>query len=198
MNVQAAPHHTATDMLNELAAIGMQAARIVVRLMEVEQAAADIVAASLPASIVAPASLKEATEGGLSLDQMAGLMAGAVPRVDALARALERISRSVRRCVALTKRIEAGWPQVGRADDRPAMVRRQVKRGVSEVIRRVSDSDTAERLFDDLNERLLAPGLEQDLLDLPVAAIVRRICRDLGLAVGDKRADPAATVVDTS
>ena len=48
-----------------------------------------------------------------------------------LTRALERSSRLVRRCVALTKRIEAGWPRGARVDDRAAMVRRQVKRGVS-------------------------------------------------------------------
>ena len=189
MDTQATPYPTSADTLTELTAIGMRGARVVARLMEVEQAAVDIVAACLPESIVAPASASEAVTGGLSLDQMAELMAGAVPRVEKLARALERVSRAVRRSVALTKRIEAGWPRVSRADDRPAMVRRQVKRGVSEVIRRVSDSDTAERLFDDLDMRLLDPDLEQDLLDLPVQAIVRRVCRDLGLGVGDLRAD---------
>ena len=166
----------------------MRAARVVVRMMEVEQAAADIVAGCLPASIAAPASLNEATEAGLSLDQVAMAMAAAVPRVNVLARALERVSRAVRRCIALNRRIEAGWPRVRSADDRAAMVRRQVTRGVSEVIRRVSGSDdTAERLFDDLYERLDRPDFEQALLDHPVQEIVRRICRDLGLAADDVR-----------
>ena len=176
-------------MLSELASIGMRMARVVVRMAEVEQSAIDVVAAALPVAGVEPGSLAEAQVAGVSLDGLAEWMAGAVPRVDTLARALERVSRSVRRCVALSKRIESGWPRVRSVDDRAAMVRRQVTRGVSEVIRRVSDSDeAAERLFDDLYERLQGPGVEQEMLDLPVAEIVRRICRDLGLAVGDLRA----------
>ena len=189
MDTQAAPNPSFDDTLNELAAIGMRGARVVVRLMEVEQAVIDLVAEALPQSIVAPASASEAHAAGLSLDQLAEVMAGAVPRVDRLARALERVSRMVRRCIALQKRMEAGWPRARSADDRPAMMRRQVKRGVAEVIRRVSDSDeTAERLFDDLYERLDDPAFEQALLDWPVQEIVRQICRDLGLAVEQRAA----------
>ena len=197
MEPQAAPNPSADAMLTELAAIGMRGARVVVRLMEVEQAVIDLVAEALPASIVAPASASEAHVAGLSLDQMAEVMAGAVPRVDRLTRALERVSRLVRRCIALQKRMEAGWPRARSADDRPAMMRRQVKRAVSEVIRRVSDSDdTAERLFDDLYERLDDPAFEQALLDWPVADIVRQVCRDLGLAVNEPRAARGVAAAD--
>ena len=56
----------------------MRAARVAVCLMEMEQAAAAIVAAALPKSVAAPACLNEATEAGLSLDQFAQVMAGAV------------------------------------------------------------------------------------------------------------------------
>ncbi len=191
--------------LSELAAIGMRAARVVVRMMEIEQAAADLVAEGLPRSMLAPASLREATEAGLSLDAIALAMAGAVPRVDRLARALERVSRSVRRSIALIKRMQAGWPRA-MADDRPAMVRRQVRRGVAEVIRRVSDDEAAERLFDELRLIMAGPGVEQEMLDRPVQETVRQICRELGLAVGEARVvsagSPAAAagapgIVDT-
>ena len=187
MNTEAAPN--SADTLIELAALGMRMARVVVRLAEVEQQSVDIVAASLPAVGAVPASASEAVAAGVSLDGLAEWMAGAAPRVDRLARALERVSRSVRRSVALTKRLEAGWPRVRPVDDRAAMVRRQVKRGVSDVIRGVTDSDdAAERLFDELYERLEDPGLQQEMLELPAREIVRRICRDLGLAAGELRA----------
>ena len=189
MKSQSAPNPMSDEMLSELAAIGMRMARVVVRLAEIEQLAVDIVTESLPQTGVEPGSLAEAQVAGASLDGLAQWMAGAVPRVDKLVRALERVSRSVRRCVALSKRIESGWPRVRSVDDRAAMVRRQVTRGVSEVIRRVSDSDeAAERLFDDLYVRLERPEMEQEMLDVPVAEIVRRVCRDLGLVVGDLRA----------
>ena len=165
MNPEASPNRIHDDVLSELADLGMRMARVVVRLGEAEQAAVDIVTWDMPKA----------------------WMAGAVPRVDLLARALERISRSVRRSVALAKRIDAGWPRVRSADDRPAMIRRQVKQDVSEVIRRVTESDdTAERLFDELYERLEDPGFE--MFGRPVTEIVRRFCRDLGLAAGDSRA----------
>ena len=199
MNAQAAPNPTPDAMLNDLAALNMRMARVVVRCGEIEQAAIEIVAADLPKAGAAPGSAGEARAAGATLDGLAEWMERAVPRIDRLARALERVSRSVRRSIALAKRLEAGWPRVRSADDRAAMVRRQVKRGVSEVIRRVADSDdTAERLFDDLYERLDDPALEQALLDWPVQEIVRQICRELGLAAGERRqATPSAGAGDT-
>ncbi len=189
MNPEASPNRIHDDVLSELADLGMRMARVVVRLGEAEQAAVDIVTWDMPKAGVQPGSAAEAHAAGASLDGLAAWMAGAVPRVDLLARALERISRSVRRSVALAKRIDAGWPRVRSADDRPAMIRRQVKQDVSEVIRRVTESDdTAERLFDELYERLEDPGFEQEMFGRPVTEIVRRFCRDLGLAAGDSRA----------
>ena len=65
------------------------------------------------------------------------------------------------------------------------MLRRQVARGVTSMIRHAApgeeNAEAAERLFDDLYERLEDPALADDLLTLPVEEIVRRICRDLGL-----------------
>ena len=183
------PPTSLTDMLIDLAALGMRAARLVVGMMEIEQAAADIAAADLPKAGAIPASVTEATLIGLSLDQVTQLMAGAVPRIERLARVFERASRAVRRSVALKQRIEAGWPRIGRADDRAAMVQRQAARGTAEVIRRTSESDdTAERLFDDLADRLDDPWMEQALLDPPVDDVVRSIRGDLGVVADDLRA----------
>ena len=188
MNTETALHPDPDDALSELVAIGLRGARVLVRLMEVEQMTVDAMAVDLPRPGVEPESASAAHAAGVCLDGMAEWLTRAVPRAEALARALDRVSRSVRRSVALLKRMRAGWPRAGRADDQPAMVRRQVTRGVAEVIGRVSESDdTAERLFDDLAERLEEPGFEQEMHDLPVAEVVRRICRDLGLAAQDLR-----------
>jgi hypothetical protein len=175
--MDATPDPDAT--LTELAALGLRAARVVTRMMEIEQAAAEIVAGRLPEPGVEPASLAEATLAGHSVDGVAEAMTRSVPRVEILARALDRISRSVRHSIALMRRMQAGWPH--RSDNRAVMVRRQIGRAVAEVIRRESDGEAAERLFDELAERLDDPERQDAILALPVDQVVRRICRDLGL-----------------
>ena len=159
----------------------MRGARVVVRMMEIEQAAAEVVAGWLPAAGPFPGALGDAVAAGQGVDAVTEAMAGGVPRMEVLARALDRVSRSVRRCVALKRRLAAGWPRAG-ADDRAAMVRRQVARGVTDAIRCRAEGEAAERLFDELAERLDEPELEAELSALPVAEVVRRVCRDLGLA----------------
>jgi hypothetical protein len=55
-----------------------------------------------------------------------------------------------------------------------------VARGVGEAIRRQADGEAAERLFDELTERL--DELDQDEIGaIPVAEVIARICRELGL-----------------
>ena len=80
------------------------------------------------------------------------------------------------------------------------MVQRQAARGAAEVIRRTSGSgETAERLFDDLGDRLDDPWMEQALLDPPVGDVVRLIRGDLGLMAADLRAlggDEATAMAD--
>ena len=175
--MDATPDPDAT--LTELAALGLRAARVVTRMMEIEQAAAEIVAGRLPEPGIEPASLAEAILAGHSVDGVAEAMTRSVPRVEILARALDRISRSVRHSIALMRRMQAGWPRS--SDNRAVMVRRQIGRAVAEVIRRESDGEAAERLFDELAERLDDPELQDAILALPVDQVVRRICRDLGL-----------------
>ncbi len=170
--------------LAALAALGLRAATVVTRMMELEQAAAEAASTCLPIAGATPASMSEATQAGLGLDTAATALAQAIPHVEILARAFDRLSRSVRRTVALIRRLQAGWPRATAAssiDDRPAMLRRQVARGVAEAIHRDTDPETAERLTDDLAERLDDPGLDEEIRALPIEVIVRNICRDLGL-----------------
>ena len=82
--------------------------------------------------------------------------------------------------MALIQRIEAGWPRRGGSDDRRAMARRQIARGVGERIARHAEGEAAERLFDDLHERLDAMEFGGDL-DRPVDEVIDAICRVLGL-----------------
>jgi hypothetical protein len=182
MDATTAANPDSDAMLAELAALGMRAARVVTRMMEIEQAAAEIAASWLPESGRTEASLGEAIAAGQGVDSVTTAMAAAVPRVEVLALALDRVSRSVRRSLALMRRMQAGWPRAASPDDRAAMVRRQVARGVATLIRREADGEAAERLFDELAERIDDPALDNDILALPVEEIVRRISRDLGLA----------------
>ena len=184
MDATAPPTLDAT--LTELASLGMRAVRAVTRMLEIEVQAAELVVAALPELGREANSLGEALAGGQGIDAANAAMAQAVPRTEILALAHERLARSVRRSVALLRRIEAGWPRAGsmqeRTDDRAAMVRRQVARGVGEAIRRQADGEAAERLFDDLAEQL--DELDPDEIGtIPVAEVIARICRELGLVV---------------
>jgi hypothetical protein len=187
MDATAAPDADFDAKLAELAGLGMRAARVVTRMMEIEQAASDIAASWLPEMGTTAASLGDAIAAGQAVDTVTAAMAEAVPRVEVLALALDRVSRSVRRSLALLRRMQAGWPAAASPDDRAAMVRRQVARGVGDMIRREADGEAAERLFDELAERLDDCELERHILDRPVDEIVRRIGRDLGLAAGARR-----------
>ena len=171
---------TADATLAELIALSMRAARVVTHLLEVEAAAVDVAATGLPEAGRPPASLAEAAAEGQTADAVAAAMAQAVPRAEILARALDRLSRSVRRSIALRQRLQAGWPRAG-SDNRATMVRRQVARGVADRIRQQAEGEAAERLFDELAERLDDPALAEDLEILPVEQLVRRICCDIGL-----------------
>ena len=178
-------------VLTELADLNMRAARLLVRVMEAEAAGVTVAQDCLPVAGVVPAHLDEATSAGLGMDMANAALAGSVPRLETLTRALDRVSRSVRRSVALLRRMQAGWPRAG-SDDRAAMVRRQVARGVGEVIARESDGEVAERLFDDLAERLDYLVSESSLLALPVETLVRQICAELGLTAAAMVALPKA------
>ena len=163
--------------------MGLRIARVVAEIAEAEGRVVAVMVAGLPPTLDTAGSPTEAQMAGLAVDAADAALGQASPRVTAVAQAFERVSRAVRRNAALVRRLECGWPRRNGADDRLAMARRQVVRSVSEAIARQADGELAERLFDDLHERL--DGMELDgELDGPVEAVVAAICRDLGLAEG--------------
>ena len=168
------------DALLELVGFGVRIARVVAEVTEAEGQVVAVVRAGLPGSMVDAGSLTEAQLAGLAVDAAEDALSKASPRIAAAAQAFDRVSRAVRRTAALVRRLECGWPRRGGSDDRQAMARRQIARSVGERITGQSDGEAAERLFDDLAERLDALDLA-GALDQPVEAVIAEICRELGL-----------------
>ena len=170
--------------LAELVGIGMSVARLVGRMAEAEVAAVEAAAQSVPfENRPIAGTLAEAIEEDRALAAVAEAQGAAVPRTETVVRAFARVSRSIRMTVLLAERLDRGWAQRGRADDREAMARRQVEHAVSEAIAADAgpDASRAERLGEALAERLERAEMEEDLADRPAEEIVDRICRDLGV-----------------
>jgi hypothetical protein len=102
-------------------------------------------------------------------------------RTESITSAFARVSRAVRLTVLLAERLDRGWARRGAADDRVAMARRQIARGVEDAIERTADGERAERLTEALADRLESLDVETELADRPAEEIIREICRDLGL-----------------
>ena len=169
------------DALMALVGFGVRIARVAADVAEVQGRVIALVAAELPADLAAAGSLQEARDAGLAVDSAEEALSAVSPRIEAAGRVFDRVSRSVRRTVALVQRLDTGWlPRGGGPDDRLAMARRQVARSVGEAIAQHATGEVAERLFDDLDDRLDAAALD-GLLDGPVEEVVAAICRELGL-----------------
>ncbi len=190
------PDHTAhapegmRDALAELVQIGLRVARMLGQVADGEAALAVAAAqAGVAADVPALAgSLAEAIEADRAAAAAAEGRQTVVARAEAVAAAFARVSRSVRLTVLLAERIDRGWARGRVADERQAMVRRQVARGVGEAIGREAEGERAERLREGLAERLERLDAEDALGERPAEEIIAAICRDLGL-------DPARMVV---
>jgi hypothetical protein len=178
------------DALMALVSLGVRIAQVAAELAEAEGRVVAVVSAGMPACTDSAGSLAEALQAGSALDSAEAALAQAASRVGVAAQAFERVSRAVRRTAALMQRIEAGWPRRGGSDDRQAMTRRQVVHRVGQAITRRADGEAAERLFDDLAERLDTLELEGGL-DRPAEIVIAAICRDLGLPWPDPAEAPA-------
>jgi hypothetical protein len=114
--------------------------------------------------------------------------AAAAPTADpalvvTVAIAFDRISRAVRRTIALARKVAE---PVALAAAHPAQhreaARRRIIREVEDVIQRTAGHAEAENLHAELLDRLDAPDLDDDIGQRPIADIIADICRDLGLA----------------
>lgn len=102
----------------------------------------------------------------------------------AAAVALDRLARTVRRTVALARTLADPAPPhpATQAASRRLAARKQLIRAVEDRIQRRTEGATdAVVLRAELHERLDTPDLDDDLAHLPVAELVKAICRDLGL-----------------
>ena len=141
--------------------------------------------------------LAELTELGLSLarDLHACALAEPDPKAKAeTALAFHRVSRSVRQSMALEARLkrdlmrqdqEARAEAVQAAETRVRTRKAQVRAAVERLIWTEAESDEdAERLIDDLSERLDEAALHQGFADDPVEMHIARLRAELGLSSG--------------
>ena len=104
--------------------------------------------------------------------------------MEAASLAFECIARSVRRTVALARTLDA--PVVVRPKREQAVARARVIRGVGDAIIAGCetgdfDAEAAERLHEDLRERLDRPEFDDDLGSKTIDEIIEEIRRDLGI-----------------
>jgi hypothetical protein len=171
------------DALAAVVRMSLTVARMVECVAEAEIAVAEAAAHVNVAEGVSPvpASLAEAIEADRAFAAAAEARQTVAARADIVARAFARISRSIRLTIAQAERLDRGWARPTRSDDRRAMARRQVARGVAEMIAREAEGERAERLTESLSERLDSPDWEDGFEDRPAEEVIAIICRDLGL-----------------
>jgi hypothetical protein len=138
--------------------------------------------------------LAELAELGLDLARdlkARALAAGRREDAEGLALAFHRVSRSVRLTLALESRLvrerqEAA--KVRRAEVARAVQARkaQVQATLARQVYGERESDEAERLLDELDERLEEAVLYETFAEGPVEACIARIRADLGLAANDQ------------
>ena len=100
-----------------------------------------------------------------------------------LTNAFDRISRAVRRCIALAERLAHPPAPARDPAHTRTTARKHILRAVEDTIHRAAnEGDRAESLTIELRERLDAPDLDWDLANRPIPDIIAELCRDLGLA----------------
>jgi hypothetical protein len=178
------------DGLAELMQLGLRVARMVATVADAETELAQAAArAGVEAGVPAMAtSLAEAIEADRASAAAAEARQIVAARVEAVAGAFARVSRGIRLTVMLMERFDRGWARRGEADDRHAMARRQIARGVADAIGREAEGERGVSLNAALAERLEALDTEGGIGDRSVQAVIDEICRELGL-------DPARMVV---
>ena len=99
--------------------------------------------------------------------------------------AFDRIARAMRRTIALARVVAEPVAARGgdgeRARQRVAARKRIIRKVEDAIDRKAEDAEDEARLHGALVERLDAADLDDDIGDQPVDAIIKDICRDLGL-----------------
>ncbi|WP_158747733.1 hypothetical protein [Acidisphaera sp. L21] len=185
------------EALAALVQVGTTVALMVGRAAEAETAIADGAMAQVAQGALPLAtSLAEAIAADEAASAAADARRDSVRRVAIVAAAFSQVSRAIRRTIMLAERLDRGWARPIRADDRQAMTRRQIVRVVSDAIARrcvtgaTADGGDAERLTEAWQERLDSLDRLDDIEGRPVEAIIREICRDLGLDAAAMLAEP--------
>jgi hypothetical protein len=171
------------DGLIELFQLGLRLARMVTEVADAETALVQAAAQIRVAEGVSPvaSSLAEAIEADRATAAAAEARHAVAARANSLAAAGTRVARSIRLTAAMVERFDRGWARGRVADDRTAMARRQIARGVEDAIACEAQGERAERLRETLTDRLDAPDWEDLLEDHDPEAVTAIICRDLGL-----------------
>jgi hypothetical protein len=150
--------------------------------------------------------LTELAELGLGLARRLAARAEASQddaAAEALALAFHRVSRSVRLTLALESRL-AGERRQGLREDRVLTARAvearkdQVRAALTRAVQAERETDDAERLLDELDERLDEDALFDRFLAGPVEACIARIRADLGLPANDPGGTGEATARSAS
>ena len=97
-----------------------------------------------------------------------------------LAGAFDRVSRAVRRTIALARRLDDPAPRP--AGKQRAAARARILRHVEDAIHRGERPGNHDRLHAELHERLDGPDLDDEIDHRDIPDIVADICRDLGIA----------------
>jgi hypothetical protein len=98
--------------------------------------------------------------------------------------AFDRIARTIRRTIALARKLAEPAPPspAAQAAERRVAARKRIIRDVEDTIQREAHGPEADALHAEFRERLDAPDLDDDLDHLPIADLIAAICRDLGIA----------------
>ena len=171
------------DASAELVQMGLRVARMVAQSADVETELAQAAAragAAAGASALAT-SLAEAIEADRAAAAAAEARQTIIARTEAIARAFARVARAIRLTILLAERMDRGWARGNTADDRHAMARRQIARGVADAIAREAEGERAVTLTAALRERLDSLDTESAFADHSAEDMISIISRDLGL-----------------
>ena len=101
---------------------------------------------------------------------------------------LDRIARTIRRCILLSRKLGEPLPTPRPTPIDRTAARKKILRDVEDQIYRQASRAEAAPLEAELRDRLDRPDVEDDLAQRPIHEIITEIARDLGVGTADARA----------